>query len=425
MARKKKSVILESDIVNELKNSVKDSHLNYVDALAEKLKKLANNGKTLKQWRDLVNRALNQSSGKRNGAVDYVRNAIAQYFSYTDWDDYITNMHPTLKNVSDKAISENIATHNNTSTSKELKPFLAELEYLYYTTYELRKGCHLADEALDKFSNEKDIVKYWTLFHNRIMEWEPVRNKLINISDTSKDIKIKQECLFGIFENYLNQLIRDKGNRYEEFKELRRAKGKYLDMIPGKETISKYHYFLARYIEAEWWVLPNEERYSGNYLLDEAIKEIETAIQYYLKKSSSGYSKKYDEPFWTYCHKAMLCKIRGKHSEYEKSLVLFKKIITKELNKKENILVKSLQTYAATYYLLKKDPVGLKRFLDTLIVRIKKRIKELNLQKDYEVDEVRSYSFHHIDMIFWRDSDKLIKNKFVGIMTDFQNKCPW
>jgi hypothetical protein len=278
---------------------------------------------------------------------------------------------------------------------------------------------------LKLFPTQIDIVRWWALFHNRKMEWIPVRTTLTEISANTKDDKVKAECLLGIFESYLNEFIRIRHQKSAEFEKLKEAKGNYLDIIPDKEAIGKYYYFLARYFEAEWWVIP---QYSGKIasmnILNSAVKLIYKALSLYPKKTDSGYSAAHPVPWWLYCHKAMLYKIM-EHHKFEESSAEFFEVMKMEVEKKDNTLKKSIHIYAATYFLMKEDDIALNTFLKELIIRVTKRIEELGLSENYEDSEVESYSYHHIDMIFWRERDEDIRNKYFSIMNKFQQECPW
>lgn len=314
-----------------------------------------------------------------------------------------------------------------TKTANEgaLSEYLATLKYFYNTTYQIKEGCKVSEEALELFPEQIDIVRWWALFHNRKMEWIPVRTTLAIIATKTTDEKVKSECLLAIFESYLNEFIRIRHQNSAEFEKLKEAKGKYLDVIPNKETIGKYYYFLARYFEAEWWVIP---KYSGKIasmnILNSAVKLIDKALSLYPKKSDSGYSAAHPVPWWLYCHKAMLYKIL-EHHKFEESSEEFFAVMKREVEKKDNTLKKSIHIYAATYFLMKEDDIALNTFLRELIIRVTARLEELGLSEDYEDSEVESYSYHHIDMIFWREKDEEIRNKYFSIMNKFQQECPW
>lgn len=349
---------------------------------------------------------------------NYESSTISLLEEYANINPIISAHLPVSASIS---FQENVV---ETITTNTLAEYLTTLKYLYNITYQIKEGCKVSEEALVLFPEQVDIVRWWALFHNRKMEWMSVRTTLNNIAAKTTEEKVKAECLLGIFESYLNEFIRIRHHNSAEFEKLKEAKGNYLDVIPNKEIIGKYFYFLARYFEAEWWVIP---KYSGKIasmnILNSAVKLIDKALSLYPKISDSGYSATHSVPWWLYCHKAMLYKILG-HSKFEESCGEFFEVMKKEIEKKNNTLKKSIHIYAATYFLMKEDDIALNTFLKELIIRVTKRIEELELSEYYEDSEVGSYSYHHIDMIFWQERDEEIRTKYFSIMNKFQQECP-
>ncbi|MCW3090471.1 MAG: hypothetical protein JWP81_1540 [Ferruginibacter sp.] len=333
---------------------------------------------------------------------------------------------PGQVSISDRTVQE-VSVGTYIVRERTLSEYLLTLKFLYHTTYQIEEGCEIAAEALKIFTENIGILRYWILFHNRARDWENVRIKLQEISKNYIANKnILAECYLGLYESHLNEFIRENWHGLAAFDKLKKAKLYFLDNIPGKETIGKYYFFLARYYEAEWCILPNEIAKVQNMLLliDKAEGYIYRALEDYPKEDEPGYREVNPIPFWLYCHKAMLHKIR-KNKNYNESLSEFSKIINDKLEGDENTLVKSFQSNVATLYLLAANGNYnvFESLLDKFAKQINQRIKELKLPSKKEESEVNTYPGYHIRLLFWRDKDQAAIEIYQSIFDEFQNKC--
>lgn len=189
---------------------------------------------------------------------------------------------------------------------RQLEDDLAGLK-AHYQQYQLSRGCRLADEAIKRFPLHPGIVRWWALFHNRTMNWKGVRKALQPRLENAKP-ELRTVCQLAVFESYLNKFTREKSPA--AFQKLVKAKHQHLDQIPGKEDNGHYHYFLARFIEEEWWMSPPAKRESAMPLLIQAINSLDRSIELY-QSASSGYQAIEHQPWWLHCHRCILLKLSG------------------------------------------------------------------------------------------------------------------
>lgn len=299
----------------------------------------------------------------------------------------------------------------------ELKKYINDLNE-YYDTYQLQQGCNLSEKAIKKYPFQIDIIHLWVLFHNRKMEWGSVRETLNNIIKQENSEEIKAECYLGIFESFLNEFTKDR-YKTNSFEQLKKAKENYLDRVHGKETNGKYHYFLARYFEDEWWLQSILEKQSS-LNLSYAVNSINKSISLYnYNTASSGYQASHATPWWLYCHKAILLKL-WEHPNCEQNIKEYKEMILKEVE--SSPLKKSVQMYAATSYLLIDDYEALQLFLDKLDRIIKKCFNEKSLSEIHPISEVDNSTFHHIELIFYKDEDKEKRSKYYSLLNSWFHK---
>jgi len=261
--------------------------------------------------------------------------SITKYFS--DWksEDEKKHLKKTLVVVRLLEFLHDFE-QNPSESDPYFTKFNAKLKNLY-DKFWLQEGCALSIEAIKVYPFQVDIIRWWTLFHNRKMEWIMVREQLkqkINQTDNEENEEIRAECYLGIFESFLNEFTKDRHNKQitpSPFNKLKTAKDQYLDKVPKKEDNGKFHYFLARYYEEEWWVQPENEKSSTQTLLDYAITAINKSIELYelYDLSASGYQTSYKIPWWLYCHKAMLFKLWG-HDDSLNIIEEYKSVILKE-----------------------------------------------------------------------------------------------
>ncbi|MDN3583960.1 hypothetical protein [Mucilaginibacter flavus] len=194
---------------------------------------------------------------------------------------------------------------------QQLEHDLAKLKALYQQ-YQLNHGCQLANEVVKRFPLHPGIIRWWALFHNRTMNWKGVRKALLPRLENA-DHELRSVCHLAIFESYLNKFTREKSQA--AFQKLLKAKHQHLDQIPGKEDNGHYHYFLARFIEEEWWMSPPAKRESAMPLLVQAINSIDRSIDLY-QSAASGYQAMEHQPWWLHCHRCILLKLSG-HDKFE------------------------------------------------------------------------------------------------------------
>lgn len=319
---------------------------------------------------------------------------------------------------SDALQIENISTKKDKTydlNDSELKKYINDLNE-YYDTYQLQQGCNLSEKAIAKYPFQIDIIRLWVLFHNRIMEWGLVRETLNNIIKQENSEEIKAECYLGIFESFLNEFTKDR-HKTDSFEQLKKAKEKYLDRVHGKETNGKYHYFVSRYFEEDWWILPISEKQSSSSL-SHAVNLINKSISLY-NTAPSGYQASHTLPWWLYCHKAILFKL-WEHPKCEQNIKEYGEIILQKV--KSSPLKKSVQMYAVTYYLLIDDYKALQSFLNKLDTIIKERLNEKSLPEIHPISEVDNFTFHHIELIFYKDEDKEKRSKYYSLLNSWFQK---
>jgi len=307
---------------------------------------------------------------------------------------------------------------NPYKSDSRLNNYLSELKNLY-KTHQLSKGCILAEHVIKIYPFHNEVVTQWALFHNRTMNWAKVQSILLKKAESLTDkIDVQTVCFLAIFESHLNEFTK---HRYEtgSFNKLRIAKETFLDTIHEKENNGKYHYFLARYIEEEWWVSTLNTKLTSVPDLKKGIDHINTSINKFKETSNINSNSNYSagDPWWLYCHRCILLKLIN-HSTFESNCEEYGKMIKKELEADENILQKSIQIYNVTYYLLRDSREELIDFLTDLEIRVK-NINHIKSEDD--ISEVDNFTYHHVDLIFY-DNELKITEYFEILNSWFRNK---
>jgi hypothetical protein len=298
---------------------------------------------------------------------------------------------------------------NPYSGDAELQKFLEDLKEMY-RSFRLKDGCDLSSKALKQYPFHLDIIRWWTLFHNRRMKWELVRETLLIKIPDSPSEGVTAECYLGIFEACINEYTRDRhhANAYKEFQ---MAKAKYLDLVPNKEMNGKYYYFLTRFMEEEWWKLPNHAKQSSTIIFH-AILNINKSIELY-RNDNSGYSAIDVKPWWLHCHKALLLKL-WEHEEFSASLKQYGELILTEIEINPNR--KSTQMYAITYFILLNNLKKLNSFLKKLDETLIDGGKNINIScEENKITTVDNLAYHYIELLFYNDTEK--QKKYHQVIT--------
>ena len=282
---------------------------------------------------------------------------------------------------------------------QQLEHDLAALKALYQQ-YQLTRGCQLANEAIQRFPLHSGIVRWWALFHNRTMNWKGVRKELLPRLENA-DQELRTVCQLAIFESHLNKFTREKSQA--AFQKLLKAKHQHLDQIPGKEDNGHYHYFLARFIEEEWWMSPAVKRESAMPQLIQAINSIDRSIDLY-QLAGSGYQAIEHQPWWLHCHRCILLKLSG-HEKFTAYRDDYGRMILEILFSPANLLKKSMQVYAVTFYLLSDQQAELALFLGDLDTRVR-LAHNGSATAGEDISEVDNFTYHHTDLLFVDEPEK-------------------
>lgn len=292
----------------------------------------------------------------------------------------------------------------------ELSGYLKRLNDLY-NEFKLGPGLKLVKEVVKRYPFQEDVIRSWALFHNRRMDWTTVREILgIKINLTINN-NVKTECYLGIFESHLNEFTK---KRHEQgaFNKLDYAKTNFLDKIPDKECVGHYYYFLARYYEEEWWISSEKTKKATN-TLKLAIDSINESISLY-KEKLSGYGANNNNPWWLFCHKAILFKL-WRHEMYDEVLNQFYNMIEIEL--KNNPKKKSAQIYMVTYYLLLDNEKKLVNFLADLKNTMIENLP--NNSSEDKLSDIDNFTYHHLELLFYQKEDKFKYERYYEIINDW------
>lgn len=287
-----------------------------------------------------------------------------------------------------------------------LQKYLDLLQELY-DVFDLAKGCEESAKAFDVYTYHPRIVKYWALFKNRNKDWDIVREVLKPMAqDINNDDEIREVCYLAIFESHLNEWTQrrhDEGIQY-----LINVRNNYLIRVPNKEAVGQYHYFYARYLEEIWWKSSSDTKRSGNHLTD-ALNSIRKSLDLYDGTAADG-----KIPWWLRCHEVILLKLLEPHPDFKSRLEEYNKMIVEaalSLPKK-----KSIQMYAVTNFLLHDDEHKLLEFFDKLNAQTETLYGSSNNIKEEE-SEVDNFSYHHAELIFFDQPDKL--DRYLKLLQDW------
>jgi len=386
----------------------------------------SNDGSINKKDIENVSKALYRTRDKRDsfqlGILDLKKKLLPKY----TWAQTVVQFLRALKfdsQLIEEVISKEHYEKINTiptgditlpdgTTDISIEDSLAKLKELY-NNFDLQNGCEYANLVLKAFPFNLDIVRWWTLFHNRCMEWTALRKVLDATIQKTKDEALIAECQLGIFESYLNEFTRERHEPDSSyFRRLKDAKEQILETIPKKSLNGKYFYFKARYYEEEWWVSSLETKRVGHYLAY-AYEAINRSIELY-ETAASGYPSSYSTPWWLYCHKCILLKLLD-NPNFPVILEEYRKMILEEVEKTP--IKASVQMYAASYFVLLGSASRLKNFFEDLDQKIEVYSNVNGIKPYREANVLDNFTFHHIELIFYNDME--LKNEF------FNNVSSW